>query len=56
MENSERQESLHFQKPLQYSDKKKCVGLLRPWRDEKHVSTSKAVFTNMSVYLSVHTL
>ncbi len=36
-------------KNLQYLNKKKCVRLLRPWRDAKHFSTSKPVFTNMSV-------
>ncbi len=41
---------LHFQKPaVAYSNKKKCVRLLRPCRDAKHFSTSKPVFTNMSV-------
>ncbi len=45
-------------KNLQYSDNKKCVRLLRPWRDAKHFSTSKAVFINMSagVDLSARTL
>ncbi len=45
-------------KNLQYSDNKKSVRLLRPWRDAKHFSTSKTVFINMSagVDLSVRTL
>ncbi len=39
----------YISKNLQYSEEKKCVRLLRPWRDTKHFSMSKAVFTNMSV-------
>ncbi len=39
----------YISKNLQYSNKKKCVRLLRSWRDAKHFSTSKIVFTNMSV-------
>ncbi len=45
-------------KNLQYSNNKKCVRLLRPWRDAKHFFTSMTVFINMSagVDLSVCTL
>ncbi len=48
----------YIKKNLQNSDKKKCVRLLRPWRDAKHFSTSKTVFINMNVGvdLSVRTL
>ncbi len=43
---------------LQYYDNKKCVHLLRPWREAKHFSTSKTVFINTSagVDLSIPTL
>ncbi len=33
-------------KNLQYSNKKACVRLLRPWRDAKHFSMLKPIFTN----------
>ncbi len=44
-------------KNLQY-DNKKCIRLLRPWRDAKHFSMSKTVFINTSagVDLSVCSL
>ncbi len=41
-------------KNLQYSNTKKCARLLRPWRDAKHFSTSKTVFTKM-IHLSMRT-